>query len=373
MMMSNNINYVLKIKTLLFIMIIFLPCSKTIALSDNQSPFCGIYTIYAAKKILGGDAVLKDFYKPKYVSSVKGSTIEDLKSAASDSGLYIKPIRNLAIEDVIMALPNPTILHVKANSLSVKYNHYVLFIDVKDGKAQIFDPPKKISLESFADLESRWDRVGLIVSTKPIDIKPLLFRSKILLTSYAALSLFCCMVYHLLFRLIRKSKFYQSLAGNNFAFKSGISVFQAVVIMVTVFIGSVMYNFLIPSGLISPGSRVVEGIQKAYAGSFIPKVSTRDIGNFIGSDTLIIDARYESDYKAGHIERAINIPVNLSTKEIAEIMDKYPKDIEMVIYCQSAGCSFAQKVTLKLKDIGYENICIYKGGYNEWIKSQNKL
>ena len=317
--------------------------------------------------------MLRDFYKPKYLSSIKGSTIEDLKNAASDNGLYIKSVKNLAIEDVIRALPNPTILHVKANSLSVEYDHYVLLIGVKDGKAQIFDPPKKISLESFTDLESRWDRVGLIVSTKPIDIKPLLFRSKIRLTSYTALALLCCMVYHLLFRLTRKSKFYQFLAGNNFAFKSGISVFQAAVILAAIFIGSVMYNFLIPGGLLSPGGKVVEGMQRAYAGSFIPKVSTRAIDNFIGSDRLIIDARYESDYEAGHLEGAINIPVNSSTEKASEIMDKYPKDIEMVIYCQSAGCPFAQKVALKLKDIGYENIRIYKGGYNEWIEAQNKL
>ena len=118
---------------------------------------------------------------------------------------------------------------------------------------------------------------------------------------------------------------------------------------------------------------MVEGMQRAYAGSFIPKVSTRAIDNFIGSDRLIIDARYESDYEAGHLEGAINIPVNSSTEKASEIMDKYPKDIEMVIYCQSAGCPFAQKVALKLKDIGYENIRIYKGGYNEWIEAQNKL
>ena len=136
-MMSNNMKFVLKIKTLLVITIIFLICHKAIASSDSQGPFCGIYTIYSAKKILGQDAVLRDFYKPKYLSSIKGSTIEDLKNAASDNGLYIKSVKNLAIEDVIRALPNPTILHVKANSLSVEYDHYVLLIGVKDGKAQI--------------------------------------------------------------------------------------------------------------------------------------------------------------------------------------------------------------------------------------------
>ena len=150
-------------------------------------------------------------------------------------------------------------------------------------------------------------------------------------------------------------------------------MFQAAVILAAIFIGSVMYNFLIPGGLLSPGGKVVEGMQRAYAGSFIPKVSTRAIDNFIGSDRLIIDARYESDYEAGHLEGAINIPVNSSTEKASEIMDKYPKDIEMVIYCQSAGCPFAQKVALKLKDIGYEDIRIYKGGYNEWIEAQNKL
>ena len=42
------------------------------------------------------------------------------------------------------------------------------------------------------------------------------------------------------------------------------------------------------------------------------------------------------------------------------------------MYCQSSACKYAEIVAIKLKDDGYSNISIYKGGWAEWVAKNGK-
>jgi rhodanese-related sulfurtransferase len=78
------------------------------------------------------------------------------------------------------------------------------------------------------------------------------------------------------------------------------------------------------------------------------------------TDVYVIDIREESDYEAGHIEGAVNIPI----RTLAENLNQIPSDRPVVIYCASglrAGLSLSV-----LRALGYENIRAYAGGWRGW-------
>ena len=54
------------------------------------------------------------------------------------------------------------------------------------------------------------------------------------------------------------------------------------------------------------------------------------------------------------------------------VIAQIAKDSEIVIYCQSSGCPYAQIVTKKLLEHGYSDISIFKGGWVEWEEKMLK-
>jgi rhodanese-related sulfurtransferase len=77
-------------------------------------------------------------------------------------------------------------------------------------------------------------------------------------------------------------------------------------------------------------------------------------------NTVLIDVREASDYEAGHIEGAINIPI----RELASSTSLIPTDRPVIVYCASgwrAGMSYS---TLRL--MGYENVRGWGPGAAGW-------
>jgi len=79
-----------------------------------------------------------------------------------------------------------------------------------------------------------------------------------------------------------------------------------------------------------------------------------DLKNIIAHGALIIDVRTPEEYKEGHIEGSLNIPV----EKIGEAMSWLIKDVPVVIVCESGNRS-AHAVTI-LKANGFEKV--YNGG-----------
>ena len=94
----------------------------------------------------------------------------------------------------------------------------------------------------------------------------------------------------------------------------------------------------------------------------------------------ILDARSTGEYdgstiraaQSGHIPNAINIDWNQNISddgtfknddELSQMYD-YPKDSEIVTYCQ--GAYRAANTFLVLKKLGFENVRVYLGSWGEW-------
>lgn len=78
-----------------------------------------------------------------------------------------------------------------------------------------------------------------------------------------------------------------------------------------------------------------------------------------GDDHLLIDVRTPEEFAAGHIEGAINIPV----ESIAMRLDEIPEDEKVVLYCRSGNRS--NQAAAILDDAGYPQIYDL-GGIIDW-------
>lgn len=75
---------------------------------------------------------------------------------------------------------------------------------------------------------------------------------------------------------------------------------------------------------------------------------------------VLIDVREASEYEAGHIPGAINIPL----RTLAQNLDKVPADTPVMVYCASGHR--ASMATTSLRVLGYDNVRAYPPGWKGW-------
>jgi rhodanese-related sulfurtransferase len=83
-------------------------------------------------------------------------------------------------------------------------------------------------------------------------------------------------------------------------------------------------------------------------------------------DAFIIDARPVSDYEAGHIPGAINIPYDQMADHVEEVTSLMAFDARIVCYCNGPDCDFSDQVASELRFLGYSNVGIFVGGWEHW-------
>lgn len=327
------------------------------------APYCGLYCLYTAMKLAGRRIDFRELVKYDYLSSWQGSSLTELKRCAEDFGLYAMPAGKLTIGE-LSQLDYPVILHVKRKISFGQYDHYELFLGTENDKARLFDPPDAIRLVPFPELAPRWDGKGLIVSAEPIDPRLVFGPGRKRLLVYMAIAIAAILCLHWAKRLLPKTLL------NSHSKWFGLSMGQGAAFAIVALLCGMLYHFSNDAGLLS-NANATAAIQHAHAGNFIPKISEKKVHKLLGTDTIFIDARLARDYEAGHLERAISVPVDANDVERKIAMADISKDARIVTYCQSSGCKYAEVVAIKLKDSGFSNISIFRGGWFEWKASNN--
>ncbi|MBE0639705.1 MAG: sulfurtransferase [Bacteroidales bacterium] len=99
-------------------------------------------------------------------------------------------------------------------------------------------------------------------------------------------------------------------------------------------------------------------------------------GKLNNSGTMIVDVSAPKEYDAGHIPGAISMENKLFFNEEASTLNskeaiekvladhKIDKNKEIILYCASSARTGT--VYLAMKALGYKNMKIYEGGYNEY-------
>ncbi|MGA2669406.1 MAG: rhodanese-like domain-containing protein [Ignavibacteria bacterium] len=77
-----------------------------------------------------------------------------------------------------------------------------------------------------------------------------------------------------------------------------------------------------------------------------------------------IDARDESDYKAGTIQGAMNIPYH-KLDQFKDKLNALPKEKVYVVFC-SASCDVSIDLAYAMAKMGFNKLYIFHGGWDEW-------
>ncbi|WP_346796878.1 metalloregulator ArsR/SmtB family transcription factor [Halomonas sp. Bachu 37] len=75
----------------------------------------------------------------------------------------------------------------------------------------------------------------------------------------------------------------------------------------------------------------------------------------------LLDVRPEDEFEAGHLPEAINIPLT----QLEDMLDKLPRDKEIVAYCRGRYCTLSHEAVRRLGQLGYR-IRRFEEGYPEW-------
>lgn len=90
---------------------------------------------------------------------------------------------------------------------------------------------------------------------------------------------------------------------------------------------------------------------------------------FQSKNTIFLDSRYPEDFKLGHIEGAINLPYEEFEEHAPQILPKLLKDEEIITYCDGSECETSLLLARELVDLGYKEVKVFFGGWQEWEKA----
>ena len=89
------------------------------------------------------------------------------------------------------------------------------------------------------------------------------------------------------------------------------------------------------------------------------------LGLVKSGEAMVIDVRPQAEYNAGHIEGAVNIPLESLTQRLS----KLPKDQEIVAYCRGPYCMMSFDAVEQLRQHGYRARRL-EDGFPEWKTDQ---
>jgi len=328
-------------------------------------PHCGLYCMYAMIRLAGREVDYSDLVEPKYLGGDEGSSLWELRKSAVDYGLYADVVTRLTTQG-LRSCPYGAILHVRANGESPKYDHFELFLGVEEGKARLCDLPGSPRLVVFADLAPRWDGRAIFLSDRPIDTAAIMEPDRQRWLLSGIMGVFFVLVIH-----FGKHVWLGKKGELSRRRVLGLAVGQVVVLGLITLLSSGFYHFASDEGLLG-NAAATASLQKGHMASFIPKVSKKKVRKLLGTDAIFIDARFVRDYERGHLKGAISLPIDANDTIWRETLDTISQERPIVTYCQSAGCKFAEKVSLRLVEAGYSDVTIFKGGWNEWIAEPSR-
>jgi sulfur dioxygenase len=106
----------------------------------------------------------------------------------------------------------------------------------------------------------------------------------------------------------------------------------------------------------------------AQAKEQITEISVDKAKQLLGQgDIAVVDVREESEYAAGHVDKALPIPRGVLEFKAGTTPELADKSKTVVVYCRTGGR--AALAAQSLQNLGYSNVLSIAGGYEAWQKS----
>jgi rhodanese-related sulfurtransferase/biotin operon repressor len=91
-------------------------------------------------------------------------------------------------------------------------------------------------------------------------------------------------------------------------------------------------------------------------------VPRSDVAGLVrGGNALLLDVRPRTEFEAGHLRGAVNIPI----EELSARLDELPRDRRIIAYCRGEYCLFADEAAELLESRGFDVVRL-EGGWPEW-------
>lgn len=92
-------------------------------------------------------------------------------------------------------------------------------------------------------------------------------------------------------------------------------------------------------------------------------VAPERAAELVDEGALLLDVRTVEEFEAGHVDGAVNVPVE-DPNELAERWEELPRDRAIVVYCQTGRRSVTASELLA--ENGFDEVYNVVGGYERW-------
>lgn len=140
-------------------------------------------------------------------------------------------------------------------------------------------------------------------------------------------------------------------------------LFRALILILGGSALGIIFNLLYPKGL----NPFLSPVPEKPGGEFI--FITLDVAKqkLDTDQAIFIDARSKEEFKRGHIPGAFNITISDFATGRPEVLEFFPEDAELIVYCDSEECETSEQMARLLIDSGFKNVKIVKGGWENWL------
>ena len=106
-------------------------------------------------------------------------------------------------------------------------------------------------------------------------------------------------------------------------------------------------------------------INEKMSNPIIREISIDIAKDLFDQNMLFVDARSEEYYIEGHIPKAVcNDNLDLL---ITKMEQHISIDDGFIVYCSDDDCGSSEELAYLLKEQGFSNIYLFKGGWKQWV------
>lgn len=320
---------------------------------NGQEKYCGIYSLYAAAASLDVDINFDELATVTYVSSLEGSTVQDLVTAANNHSLNAFPLSGLTLDD-LARIEQPVLLNIYSNGQLEFRNHWVTYLGMAGQRVTIADGADGIASWTTAELLTSWRGDGIVITrAAKADVYAAIFSQN---CTNALKIVFLILIVHFVgnIRQVRLN----NLAG-------------LIVLLTGTLVGTFFSNYLSGAGIANPDNRTSLVFTEHLIGfRSLSEVSPEQLHNDPSLAYLLIDSRFQGDYRRGTIQGAINIPVTFTREDFDKSLHGVERSRMLVVFCQNRKCGFSRSVANRLIKMGFENVKLLDRGVDELKATQ---
>ncbi len=89
---------------------------------------------------------------------------------------------------------------------------------------------------------------------------------------------------------------------------------------------------------------------------------------------IIVDVRIKALYDRGHIPTAVSVP-ETEGDPVTALFRAVPgarRSSPLILYCAGGGCIASIDSAVRLRSLGFTDLSVYEGGWQEWSKAEGK-